>query len=122
MAVIKTEIRLMTFDNLFNALENNLIESKTDRQIVERILEAERDWIVPVSDLNEFIELLEKEIGDKVSKSNLSKLQDRYQINGFKNSAWNAESVYSLLEIFELTDSVDLSSVFNDLSNRMNKK
>ncbi|WAC02998.1 hypothetical protein N7U66_05045 [Lacinutrix neustonica] len=112
----------MTFDNLFDVLENNQIESKTDRQIVERILEAERDWVVPVSDLNQFIDLLEKEIGDKASKSNLSKLQDRYQINGFKNSAWNAESVYSLLEIFELTDSTDLNSVFTDLSNRINKE
>ncbi|WP_064967468.1 hypothetical protein [Tenacibaculum ovolyticum] len=52
----------MTFDNLFDALENNQIESKTDRQIIERILEAERDWIVQVSDLNQFINLLEKKL------------------------------------------------------------
>ena len=111
----------MTFDKLFDALENNQIETKTDRLIVEKILEAERDWIVPISDLNDFISLLEKEIGDKASKSNLSKLQDRYQINGFKNPAWNAESVYSLLEILELTDSDNLNTVFTDLSNRINK-
>lgn len=55
----------MTFDKLFDALENNQIETKTDRLIVEKILEAERDWIVPISDLNDFISLLEKEIGDK---------------------------------------------------------
>jgi len=111
----------MTFDNLFDALENNQIESKTDRLIVEKVLEAERDWAVPVSTLNDFLELLEKEIGERATKDNLSKLQDRYQINGFKNSAWNAESVYSLQEIFDLTDLDDLNSVFTELSKRINK-
>lgn len=111
----------MTFDDLFTALETNQIESKSDRRIVEKILEAERDWNVPISDLNEFIGLLEREIGDKASESNLIKLRDRYQINGFRNSVWNTESVYSLLEIFEITDSSDLRTIFNGLTNRLNK-
>lgn len=112
----------MTFDDLHNALENNQIESDIDKKIVQLILEAERDWIVEMSNLDEFISLLEIEIGDETSKTNLSKLQNQYRINGFKNSAWNAESVYSLQGIFELTEKNVLKEIFTDISNRLNKK
>ena len=109
----------MTFEILHNVLENNRIENETDREIIKLILEAERDWNTPIYNLKEFIKRLEDEIGDRASKNNLIKLQNKYQKNGFQNSAWNSESIYSLLDIFKLTETNDLNSIFNNISNQL---
>lgn len=110
----------MTFESLFEALEQDQINGKADKLIVEKVLEAERDWVAPVPTLADFLDQIEKEIGGRATKSNLSKLQERYLKNGFTNSAWQAESIYSLQEIFDLTVSDDLNSVFTELSKRIN--
>jgi hypothetical protein len=109
----------MTFETLFNAVENKTVENKTDLLIAERILEAERDWINPLNDLNEFILALETEIGGKTSKANLITLLERYQKDGFINSAWNTESVTILLEIFDFTKDNSLKTVFENLSKKI---
>ena len=110
----------MTFDILFDIVEKKAVENKTDLLIAERILEAERDWIKPLYDLNEFILELENEIGGETSKDNLIKLLNSYQKNGFINSAWNTESVTILLEIFEFTEDSCLKTVFENLSKKIN--
>ena len=110
----------MTFDTLFDIVENKAVENETDLLIAEKILEAERDWIKPLYDLNEFILVLETEIGGETSKTNLIKLLNRYQKNGFINSAWNTESVTILLEIFEFTEDNCLKTVFENLSKKIN--
>jgi hypothetical protein len=112
----------MTFRNLHNALENNQIINKNYKEIVKLILEAERDWVVPVSNLDEFNSLIEDEIGGIATENNLSKLQKKYLENGFANSAWNTESICSLLEIFKLTKTENLKTLFTELSNKINNK
>jgi len=110
----------MTFETLFDTVEKKAVENKTDLLIAERILEAEKDWIKPLYDLNEFILALETEIGGETSKDNLIKLLNRYQKKGFINSAWNTESVTILLEIFEFTEDNCLKTVFENLSKKIN--
>lgn len=112
----------MTFGKLLEVLESNQINKSSDRAIIERILEAERDWVVPINNLNEFISLLKEEIGDIPTKSNLANLLKKYEKNGFQNSAWNAESICALLEIFELKNSDNLITVFEELKNNIEKK
>ncbi len=109
----------MNFENLLNIIENNTFADKKDLLIADLILEAEKDWIKPLNNLDEFIAVLEAEIGGETSKINLVKLLDQYQINGFKNSAWNTESVTALLEIFELVEGNSLKTIFQDLSGRL---
>lgn len=111
----------MTFEALYSFLKNKETQSKTDLLIVEKILEAERDWTKPLNNLSEFIIALEAEIGGETSKNNLIKLLGSYQINGFENSPWKTESVTILLEIFELTQENNLNIIFEDLSNRIRK-
>jgi hypothetical protein len=110
----------MTFDNLFDIVEKKTFKNRTDLLIAERILEAERDWIKPLYYLNEFILELENEIGGETSKDNLIKLLNRYQKNGFTNSAWNTESVTILLEIFEFTEDSSLKTIFENLLMKIN--
>ena len=112
----------MTFDTLSETIESKAIGSKIDLLIAEKILEAERDWIEPMNDLDDFIIALETEIGGETSKNNLIMLLDRYQINGFENSAWNTESVAILLEIFELTQENNLKTIFENLSYQISSK
>jgi hypothetical protein len=110
----------MTFDILFDIVEKNTFENKTDLLIAKRILEAERDWIKPLYDLNEFILELENEIDGETSKDNLIKLLNSYKKNGFIDSAWNTESVTILLEIFEFTEDSCLKTIFENLSKKIN--
>ena len=112
----------MTFDKLYNLLEENLIDVNKDRLIAEKIIEAETDWVDSLTEFDDFIEILEKEIGGETTKSNLKKLLAKYSPNGLPTSTWNSESVYALIEIFDLTGFSTLRKVFEDLSNRLNKK
>ena len=112
-----TKTPLLTFDKLFDLVEENRFENETDRKIAEKILEAENDWgdwKTSVKNLNEFIIALEKEVGGTVTKTSLNKLLKRYNRNIAQN-AWEAESVCSLLEIFEFTKEVNLRKIFNEL-------
>jgi len=116
-----TEIPSLTFDKLFDLIEEKKFENENDRKIAEKILEAERDWRISMESLNDFIIILEKETAGSVTKKSLNKLLKKYNQNVAKY-AWEAESVCYLLEIFELTDLEDLRLIFTDLSNRINKK
>jgi seryl-tRNA synthetase len=112
-----TEIPLMTFDKLFDLIEENQFANESDKKIAEKILEAENDWgdwKSSVNNLNEFINVLEKEVGGTVTKKSLNELLKKYNRNISQN-AWEAESVCSLLEVFEFTQEVDLRKIFNEL-------
>ena len=39
-----TEIPLLTFDKIFNIIEENRFISEVDKKIAEKILEAQNDW------------------------------------------------------------------------------
>lgn len=112
-----TKTPLLTFDKLFDLVEENRFKNETDRKIAEKVLEAENDWgdwKTSVKNLNEFIIALEKEVGGTVTKTSLNKLLKKYNRNIAQN-AWEAESVCSLLEIFEFTKEVNLRKIFNEL-------
>jgi recombinational DNA repair protein RecR len=121
-----TEIPLLTFDKLFDLVEENRFVNETNRKIAEKILEAENDWgdwKTSVKNLNEFIIALEKEVGGTATKTSLNKLLKKYNRNIAQN-AWKAETVCSLLEIFELTKETELRKIFNNLTEkqRLNEK
>ncbi|OUS01079.1 hypothetical protein A9Q86_10070 [Flavobacteriales bacterium 33_180_T64] len=109
----------MKIDDLIDLLDSNQIENKFDKLIAERIIEAERDWIVSITDLREFIIILEKEIGNEVTKENLELLLLKYNKKGVLNNSWKVESVSYLLDIFEWTGYSNLKLVFESLSNRL---
>jgi len=114
------EIPLLTFDKLFDLVEENKFENETDKKIAKKILEAENDWgdwKNSVNNLNEFILVLEKEINGITTQSNLEKLLNRYNRN-LSNYAWEAESLCSLLEIFELTKESTLRNIFLNIANK----
>lgn len=116
-----TKTPLLTFDKLFDLVEENRFENETDRKIAEKILEAENDWgdwKTSVKNLNEFIIALEKEVGGTVTKSSLNKLLKKYNRNIAQN-AWEAETVCSLLEIFDLTKEIELRKIFNNLTEKV---
>ena len=63
-----TEIPLLTFDKLFDLVDENQFENKTEKKIAEKILEAANDWgdwKTSANNLKEFILVLEKEINGK---------------------------------------------------------
>ncbi|RZS91998.1 hypothetical protein [Aquimarina brevivitae] len=98
------EIPLLTFDKLFDLIEENRFKNETDKKIANKILEAANDWgdwKNSVNDLNEFILVLEKEIKGLTTQPNIEKLLHRYN-RDFSKYTWEAESLCSLLEIFEL--------------------
>ncbi|WP_215226697.1 hypothetical protein [Echinicola shivajiensis] len=118
------KISSLTFDKLFDFVEGNRFENETDRKIAEKILEAENDWgdlETSFENLNEFIIVLEKEVGEDVTKASLKKLLKKYNQNVALNS-WKAESICSLLEIFELTKEIYLRKIFNELTKKVNSK
>ncbi|MFI1770235.1 hypothetical protein [Thalassobellus citreus] len=113
-----TEIPIMTFDKLFDLIEENQFENETDRKIAEKILEAERDWRISLDSLNDFIIILEKEVGGNVTRTSLNKLLEKYNRN-IAQYAWEAESVCYLLDIFELTRETELRKIINNLTEKV---
>jgi hypothetical protein len=105
----------MTFDKLFDLIEENRFETETDKKIAEKILEAERDWRISFETINEFISVLEKVVDGTVTKSSLNKLLKKYKRNISQN-AWEMESVSYLLDIFELTKETELRKIINNLT------
>ncbi|XRE43225.1 hypothetical protein ACIVBQ_001429 [Tenacibaculum discolor] len=113
----------LTLDKLFDLVEENRFEKEVDRKIAEKILEAEQDWgdwNTSVKNLNDFILVLEKEIGGTVTKASLKKLLKKYNQN-LTEKAWEAESICSLLEIFELTKEIELKKIFSELIKKAKK-
>lgn len=110
----------MKIDDLFDLLENNQIENRLDKLIVERIIEAVRDWNCPITDLEEFITLIEKETKNSSTKKDLEKLLKEYDKNGILNSSLNSESIFYLLDIFDYSGFSNIKMIFNDLSIRLN--
>lgn len=115
------KITLLTFDKLFDLIEENQFENETDKQIAEKILEAERDWRISIDSLNDFITILEKEVGGTVTKTSLNKLLKKYNRN-ISQYAWESESVCYLLDIFDLTKKNDLRIIFNELTEKLNNQ
>ena len=114
----------LNFDKLFDLIEESHFKNKNDRKIAEKILEAESnwgDWKTSVKNLNEFIIVLEKEVGGTVKKTSLKKLLKRYNRN-ISQYAWEAESVCYLLDIFKLTKETELRNIFNKLTEEAKKK
>ena len=109
-----TKIPLLTFDKLFDLVEENQFENETDKKIAEKILEAERDWRISLKTLTDFITELEKEVGGTVTKTSLNKLLRKYNRN-ISQYAGESESVSYLLDIFELTKETELKNIFNKL-------
>ena len=85
---------------------------------MEKILEAERDWRISLESLNDFITILEKEVGGIVNKTSLNKLLKKYNRN-IAQYAWESESVSYLLDIFELTNETELRNIFNKLTEKV---
>tara|TARA_R110001583_G_scaffold160458_1_gene312358 strand:- start:6 stop:374 length:369 start_codon:yes stop_codon:yes gene_type:complete len=116
-----TEIPLLTFDKLFDLVEENRFENESDKKIAKKILEAENDWgdwKTSVKNLNEFIIALEKEVGGTVTKTSLNKLLKKYNRNIAQNM-WESETVCSLLEIFDFTQETELRKIFNELTEKV---
>jgi len=111
----------LTFDKLFDLIEENRFENETDRKIAEKILEAERDWKKSLKTLNEFINILEQEVGGIVTKSSLNKLLKKYHRN-IAQYAWESESVCYLIDIFELTKEIELKNIFKELTEKVKTK
>ncbi|PKH51899.1 hypothetical protein CXF68_14920 [Tenacibaculum sp. Bg11-29] len=83
---------------------------------MQKIFEAERGWkITSQESLTDFIIVLEIETGRTVTKTSLKKLLKKYNQKGTQYG-WEAESVCSLLEIFELTKETDLRNIFRQLA------
>ena len=113
------EIPLLTFDELFDLIEENRFENLTDKKIAEKIFEAERDWkMTSQESLNDFMIVLENEIGGTVTMTSLEKLLKKYNRKDTQ-FGWEAESVCSLLEIFKLTKETDLRNIFSQLAKKV---
>tara|TARA_R110001606_G_scaffold221789_3_gene369634 strand:- start:537 stop:1232 length:696 start_codon:yes stop_codon:yes gene_type:complete len=116
---MKLQERNISFDDLFELLENNLISDSIDKKITEKILDAETDWNVNLYDLKDFIDSLKKEINNDLTKKNIKSQINFYLKDGFKNSAWNVESLETLIEIFDYSGYSDLEKIFNGLSDKL---
>ncbi|WP_407557902.1 hypothetical protein [Winogradskyella sp. 4-2091] len=112
------EISLLTFDKLFDLIEENRFENETDKSIAEKIFQAERDWQISFETLNEFISVLEKLVDGTVNKSSLNKLMKKYERNILQN-AWEVESISYLLDIFALTKETELRKIINNLTEKV---
>ncbi len=108
----------MTFDKLFDLIEENRFETENDKKIAGKILEAERDWRTSFETINEFISVLEKAVDGTVTESSLNKLLKKYKRNISQN-AWEMESVSYLLDIFELTKETELRKIINNLTEKV---
>jgi len=113
--------KILTFDQLFDLVEEDSFENETDKKIAQSILDAERDWRTSIKSLSDFISILEKEVNGLVTESNLKILAKKYSGNIGKYS-WESESVSYLLDIFKLTQETELKKVFIQLSEKTQKK
>ena len=115
-----TLIPNLTFDELFDLSEKGQISDPIDRQISEYILSAELDWFITIHNLNDFLIILEREINGVTTRENLNELLEKYN-SDIDRFTWEAESLNSLLKIFDLTEGNDLRQIFFEFSLRMQK-
>ena len=108
----------LTFDKLFDLIEENRFENEANKRIAEKILEAERDWRISFESINEFISVLENAVDGTVTKSRLNKLMKKYKRNILQN-AWEIESISYLLDIFEFTKETELRKIVNNLTEKV---
>jgi len=116
---MKLQEKNISLDDLFELLENNLITDNLDKQIAERILNAERDWKSQLFDLNDFLDSLNNEIKKELTSENIKNQIEIYLKDGFIKAAWNVESLEYLLEIFDYSGFNDLEKIFNNLSDKL---
>ena len=98
--------RIISYEKLINALESDTTDNcfKIAAEFLDNAL---RDW--PTLDLKEPIDLiaeLKKEISDSLTHENLNEYSKRLDLG---DDAWKAESISSLLEMFDF----DRKSVFD---------
>lgn len=117
MAILR-DINNLTFDQLFDFVEESLTATEIDKKIAQKILEAERDWRTSFDTLDGFISTLEKAIGGKITKSSLKKLARHYKQNVSQN-AWELESISYLMELFELTKEKELRNIVTELNKKI---
>ena len=98
--------KIISADNLFDAIENDLTDNnfKTSAEFLNNAL---TDW--PTFNLKEPTDLLaelKKEVQDKLTYTNLDNYAKRLDLGA---DVWKAESVNSLLEMFDF----DRTNVFD---------
>lgn len=103
----------MTFDDLFDLIEDKRINSRT-KLTAERIIQAETDWRTEVKTLDDFIGIIENEVNGVSSKANVSKRLRQFEAN-IAGKAWEAESFTSLIEVFKYDQSKTLKEIFEDI-------
>lgn len=108
----------LTFDQLFDFVEESQLATEIDKKIAEKILEAERDWRTSFDTLDNFISALEKAVGGTITKSSLNKLSRHYKQNISQN-AWELESISYLQDIFDLTKEKELRNIVAELTEKI---
>jgi len=117
MAILRDNNNL-TFDQLFDFVEENQTATEIDKKIAQKILEAERDWRTSFDTLDSFISTLEKTVGGTITKSSLNKLSRHYKQNVLQN-AWELESISYLKDIFDLTKEKELRNIVAELTEKI---
>ena len=62
-----SKIEALTFEKLFDYIEENKIKTETYKSIAQIIYDAERDWRIPIKNLEDLNTILEKEINGKTT-------------------------------------------------------
>lgn len=107
----------MQIDDIYTLLDDNKITLKSDRLIVENILNAHRDWDFEIESLNQFLEALETELNGKISEKNLKQKLKEYNKNS--SNSWKIESLCYLIDIFKITGYSNLRLLFDNLITRL---
>jgi hypothetical protein len=84
---------------------------------VRKLINAELDWRNNHEYVNDFISEIELEAGGKITKESLNELLNFYSRN-IVRFAWEAESIYSLIEIFKYTNDTDLRVIVDKLTKK----
>ena len=107
----------MQIDDLYTLLDDGKITLKSDRLIVESILNAHRDWDFETESINEFLEALETELNGEISEKNIKQKLKQYNKN--PSNSWQSESLCYLIEIFNITGYSNLRLLFDNLKTRL---
>jgi len=111
----------LEIDAIYDLLENNQIKNRLDKAIAEKIIEAENDWVEPIENLQIFIQILENETSS-ATKEELENLLNKLRDNNLPKNVWKAESISSLLEIFDYTGYHNLKAVFREFTDKYSSK
>jgi hypothetical protein len=112
----------MTFDDIRNLIDDKRIGiDQRTKLALERIVQAESDWITEVKNLDDFIGIIENEVFGESSKVNVSKRLKQFEADIVGNS-WEAESFTSVMEVFEYDQSKTLKEIFEEIINGLKNK